>query len=117
MIKKARPNPHKTPRADEWSLSAAFNPAMNKTKMARCASPLAYCPVYTAPTPNGKNPARMPATAGFGPLPTGGGGGGTCPDAAGENAAAGKPPEATPDVPAEVPAGTPSIFAPRQSSQ
>src|SRR6266403_1569882 len=60
---------------------------MSKTKMARCASPLAYCPVYTAPTPKGKNPARIPATVGFGPLPLpgGGGGGGTYPGAPGEN--------------------------------
>src|ERR1700730_7972287 len=86
-----------------------LQPAMSKTKIARCASPLAYWPVYTAPTPNGKNPARHPATAGFGPLPlpTGGGGGGICPDAAGANVL-----ETNPVVPV---GAVPSILAPRQS--
>src|SRR4029077_1834658 len=83
---------------------------MSKTKMARCASPLAYCPVYTAPTPQGKNPARIPATVGLGPLLLpGAGGGGTYPGAPGENAGGTNP---------AVPVGTlPSILAPRQSSQ
>src|ERR1700682_117953 len=88
-----------------------LQPAISKTKMARCASPLAYCPVYTAPTPKGKNPARIPATVGFGPLPlpVGGGGGGICPGAAGVNVL-----ETNPVVPV---GALPSIFAPRQSSQ
>src|SRR3984893_16314774 len=106
------PIPQKTPRAVEGSLSAALAPAMSKTKMARCASPFAYCPVYTAPTPKGKNPARIPATVGLGPLPLpgGGGGGGTYPDAPGENVG-----ETNPAVPVGAPPV--SILAPRQSSQ
>src|ERR1700687_611055 len=111
------PKPQIMPRASPRPFSLALAPAMSKTKMARCASPLAYCPVYTAPTPKGKNPARIPATVGLGPLPLpggGGGGGGTCRDAAGETVVGEKPPETNPVVPV----GTaPSIFAPRQSSQ
>src|ERR1700674_4014155 len=85
---------------------------MSRVMIARCASPFAYWPVYTAPTPKGKNPARIPATVGFGPLPLpgGGGGGGTYPDAPGENVGG-----TNPAVP--VPGALPSIFAPRQSSQ
>src|SRR5271170_6881452 len=109
MTKKPIPSPQNQPSAAESSLAAVFAPITSKTKMTRCASPLAYCPLYTAPTPGAT--ARIPANAGFGPLlpAIGGGGGG------------GKPPEANPgvpvDVPAEAAAGTPSIFAPRQSSQ
>src|SRR5208337_5037269 len=100
--------------AGRASLPLTLHPATSNPKIARCASPLAYCPVYTAPTPKGKNPARIPATVGFGPLPlTGGSGGGTCPDAAGENVVGVNPPEVNPAAPA----GTPSIFAPRHSSQ
>src|SRR5271157_4338934 len=108
------PKPQITPRASLCPLSLALIPAMSNPKMARCASPLAYCPVYTAPTPKGKNPARIPATAGLGPLPLpgggGGGGGGTCPEAVGE-----KPPETNPAALAGAPSV--SILAPRQSSQ
>src|SRR5215469_9546779 len=43
-------------------------PKISSTMITRWASPLAYCEQYTAPTPMGKNPARIPATAGFGPL-------------------------------------------------
>src|ERR1039457_3821208 len=93
-----------------WSL--AFTPRMSSAKIDRCASPFAYCPVYTAPTPMGKNPARMPATVGFGPLPPAGGtvrGGGIRPDC--EDA------DAPGLHPVSVPVVTPSILAPRQSSQ
>jgi hypothetical protein len=111
--------PQITPSASLCPLSLALMPAISKPKIARCASPLAYCPVYTAPTPKGKNPARIPATVGFGPLPLmwgGAGGGGICPKAAGAPIVpnveeAGRKPAETD------PAGTPSIFAPRQSSQ
>src|SRR4030088_3789159 len=86
-----------------------LQPAISKTKMARCASPFAYWPVYTAPTPKGKNPARIPATVGLGPLPLpgGGGGGGTYHDDPGENVG-----ETNPAVP--VGALPVSILAPRQ---
>src|SRR6266496_6430698 len=40
---------------------------ISRTKIPRWASPLAYWPVYTAPTPKGKTPPRMPATVGLGP--------------------------------------------------
>src|SRR5208337_5004504 len=113
------PKPQITPRASLCPLSLALIPAMSNPKMARCASPLAYCPVYTAPTPKGKNPARIPATAGLGPLllAGGGGGGGIAPDHAGVYVVGEKPPETKPELPAAAPVGTPSIFAPRQSSQ
>src|SRR5208337_4090639 len=104
-------------RPSLFRLPLAIAPAKSKETIAKCASPLAYWPVYTAPTPKGKKPARIPATVGFGPLPlpVGGGGGRTCPGAAGE-ALCGKPPGTNPEA-AEAPVGTPSIFAPRQSSQ
>src|SRR5271156_564793 len=111
------PKPQIMPNASLCPVSLALAPATSSTKIARCATPLAYSPVYTAPTPNGKNPAKIPATVGFGPpLPVG------PPLALGAGIAAGAPPETNPEVPnpdapAEVPAGTPSIFAPRQSSQ
>src|SRR5260370_24904364 len=97
---------------DNAVLLPALLTTMSSVMMARCASPLAYCPVYTAPTPKGKNPDRIPATVGFGPLPLPeeGGGGGTYPDAAGENVGGTNP--AAPDGAAPV-----SILAPRQSSQ
>src|SRR2546423_13737977 len=85
-----------------------LQPATSKAKIPKCASPLAYCPMYTAPMPKGIAP-NIPATVGFGPLPLpGGGGGGTYPDAPGENVLETNP---------AVPAGAPSILAPRQSSQ
>src|SRR5208337_1083641 len=108
------PKPQMMPRASLRPLSPALAPAMSKTKMARCANPLAYWPVYTGLTPKGKNPARIPATVGLGPLllPGGGGGGATCP---GVGLAAGTVPGTNPAAPV----GTPSvsILAPRQSSQ
>src|SRR5713226_1481856 len=110
MQKKIKLRTHIACRASLCRSPAAFAPAKRKAKMARCARPLAYCPVYTAPTPKGKNPAKIPATVGFGPLPLpgGGGGGGTYPGAPEENVPGTKP---------TAPGAAPSIFAPRQSSQ
>src|ERR1700731_2009455 len=97
---------------DNAVLLPALQTTMSNVMMARCASPLAYCPVYTAPTPKGKNPERIPATAGFGPLPLpgGGGGGGTYPDAPEENVGGTNPAVPVKALPV-------SILAPRQSSQ
>src|SRR5208282_6772652 len=112
--------PQITPSASLCGLSLALMPAISKPKIARCASPLAYCPVYTAPTPKGKNPARIPATVGFGPLPLmcggGGGSGGIGPNAVGAPIVAGAP-IVEEEPPETDPEGTPSIFAPRHSSQ
>src|ERR1700723_2863598 len=108
------PKPQIIPRTSPCGRSLALAPAISRTKVARCASPLAYWPVYTAPTPKGKKPARIPATVGFGPPPLpGGGGGGNCPGADGKNGGGEKLGGASPAAPV----GTPSIFAPRQSSQ
>src|SRR6202158_1003204 len=105
MMKNAIP----MPQIAGSTSPGALQPATSKAKMPRCAKPLAYCPLYTAPIPNGIAP-RIPATVGLGPLPLpgGGGSGGTCPDAAGEN---------VPGTNPAVLAGAPSILAPRQSSQ
>src|SRR5215469_11068849 len=51
---------------------SALRPKISSTMTTRCAKPFAYCEQYTAPTPMGKNPARIPATAGFGPAFSGG---------------------------------------------
>src|SRR5208282_688340 len=107
-------------RASLLPWSPALAPTKSMVMITRCASPLAYWPVYTAPTPKGKNPARIPATVGFGPLPLmcggGGGSGGIGPNAVGAPIVAGAP-IVEEEPPETDPEGTPSIFAPRHSSQ
>src|ERR1035438_3211938 len=70
-MKNAMPNP----LIVGISSPLALQPAISRANTHRCASPLAYCPLYTAPTPNGIAP-RIPATVGLGPLGTGTGWGG-----------------------------------------
>jgi hypothetical protein len=96
-------------QSPEWSLSAAL-PGDEQNKDGQMCQPLGILPGVNRAHAEGKNPARIPATVGFGPLPAipAGIAGGTCPGAAGNESRS---------KPAEAPAGTPSIFAPRQSSQ
>src|ERR1019366_1029741 len=105
MMKNAIPKPQIAGNKSPEELQ----PATSKAKMPRCARPLAYCPLYTAPIPNGIAP-RIPATVGLGPLPLpGGGGAGIVPAAAGGNVPGTNP--------AEAGATVPSIRAARHSSQ
>src|ERR1700733_11950105 len=115
-IKNVSPMPQTGPRNSALPWSVLARHAINNPKMARCANPFAYWPVYTAPTPKGKTPARIPATVGFGPVPLGkgtpAGGGGITPGV-------GIGPGIVAPVPGtNVDAGpVPAMRAPRQSSQ